>query len=88
MKGFKWTGWLNAVNQSPNTKMITLYPFDTSAPDYKLPKDLPILKDIIDDGTTHITIETSESWKCERANCPMDYQHKHGTYPTLNESNS
>lgn len=46
-------------------------------------QDFGELKDIVDNGTTEITVETPEGWKCERPNCPMDYLHKHGTYPSL-----
>ena len=44
-------------------------------------KELDFLKDIVDDGTTVITIPTPEGWKCER--CGGDVLHTHGTYPSL-----
>ena len=41
------------------------------------------LKDICDDGTQVVEIQTPEGWKCPRENCKMDYLHTHGVYSTL-----
>lgn len=41
------------------------------------------LLDKVDNGTTHITIETPDGWKCERKGCVFDFTHTHGTYSTL-----
>ena len=46
--------------------------------------DLPDgLKDLVDNGTTVVTVPTPDGWKCDR--CGNDVMHTHGTYPTLNE---
>ena len=43
------------------------------------------LKDIVDNGTTYVTIPTPKGWRCERPNCPTDFLHTHGTYPSLTQ---
>ncbi len=45
-------------------------------------RDFEDFSDIpVDNGTTHIEIETPEDWKCGREGCKTDYKHTHGTYP-------
>lgn len=43
------------------------------------------LKDIVDNGTTVVTIPTPKGWKCSRKGCKADYMHTHGTYPSLQQ---
>lgn len=43
------------------------------------------LKDIVDDGTTVVTIPTPEGWRCERPNCSTDFLHTHTTYSVLDK---
>lgn len=40
--------------------------------------ELDFLENLVDDGTTEVTIPTPEGWECER--CSADYKHSHGTY--------
>lgn len=41
------------------------------------------LKDMVDDSTTHVEIETPENWRCRRMDCKVDYLHKHGIFETI-----
>jgi hypothetical protein len=50
-------------------------------------QEFNLLKNVVDDGTTHVTIKTPRGWKCERKNCKTDYKHTHGTYPTFPSPN-
>ena len=46
--------------------------------------DMPLpdgLKDLVDNGTTVVTVPTPDGWKCDR--CGNDVMHTHGTYPSL-----
>lgn len=45
--------------------------------------DMPGLKDIVDNGTTVVTIPTPKGWRCRRKGCRNRVKHTHGTYPTL-----
>ena len=51
--------------------------------DYSADKLLHELAGIVDNGTTHVTVETPEGWKCDKPNCPTVFYHKHSTYDCL-----
>jgi hypothetical protein len=46
--------------------------------------DLSKLLPLVDNGTTHVTIQTPKGWKCKRKNCTSMFKHTHGIYPSLN----
>jgi hypothetical protein len=35
------------------------------------------LEKLIDNGTTYVTVETPDGWKCDRVNCNIDWKHVH-----------
>ncbi len=43
------------------------------------------LADMIENGTTTVTIKTPKGWKCKRRSCRVDYYHVHETYNSLKE---
>lgn len=53
--------------------------------EYLQRKDMEDLLKLVENGTSHITIETPEGWRCEREGCRIDYLHSHGTYPSLKQ---
>jgi hypothetical protein len=47
------------------------------------PGEIKGLEELVDNGTTHVTIETPDGWACEREGCSIDYLHSHSTYSAL-----
>lgn len=46
-------------------------------------KNFEELPNVVDTGTTYITVETPEGWKCPRKNCTSDFLHSHNTYADI-----
>lgn len=65
-------------------KILKAIEWDLFYDDPEMPsEEIEMLKKIVDDGTTVVSIPTPRGWKCERKGCKIDYMHEHTTYTAL-----